>query len=207
MITEIVFATSNYAKIDQMIAVFKQAEAPITVVSGWERYDELVRYEEIGDTPEAIAAAGAKEVVERIGLPVVVEDTGLYVAALNERPGVFAGRYLRAYGRAGLLAELEKAEDRSAEIVSAVALALPGGRLMTWVNRVKGSIALEEAWIDGLPDWIAPTADNPFGGGYNSLFIPEGSRQTLASMAMEEAMEKGYREPNFRALARALMDG
>jgi hypothetical protein len=51
-----------------------------------------------------------------------------------------------------------------------------------------------------MPDWIGPSSDNPMGGGYNAIFIPLGETRTLSEIPPEEAIDVGYREPNFCAL-------
>lgn len=205
MTLDIIFATGNRAKIAQLTAVIQGLAAPLRVVSLSDLFGSDTSYEEVGDTPEAIASRGARELALRFALPVITEDTALYVKALADRPGVFAGRYLKAHGRAGLLTELTGVEDREAAIVSAVALATPAGQCHTWVNRLEGEIALTESWNEGLPDWIAPTAENPNGGGFNSLFIPRGCNRTLAALTLAEAMQYGYREANFIQLTRHIL--
>ena len=135
---------------------------------------------------------------------MLAEDTGLHVVALGGRPGIRAGRYLKAHGRAGLLRELAGREDRRAEIVSAVAYATPDGECCAYEHRVPGQILQQERWTPGLPNWIAPTEESVFGGGYNAVFAPDGETRTLAEIPPLEALDRGYREPNFSALLREL---
>jgi len=46
-------------------------------------------------------------------------------------------------------------------------------------------------------DWVAPTSENSFGGGYNAIFLPNGWNKTLAEISPTEAMSWSYREQNF----------
>ena len=115
-----------------------------------------------------------------------------------------AGRYLQAHGRAGLLRELAGCEDWRAEIVSAVAYATPDGECCVYEHRVSGQVLQQEQWTPGLPNWIAPTEESVFGGGYNAVFVPDGETRTLAEIPPLEALGRGYREPNFSALLREL---
>jgi inosine/xanthosine triphosphate pyrophosphatase family protein len=92
-------------------------------------------------------------------------------------------------------------------IVSAVAWATPEGTCAIWLNLVRGEIAEEERSTPGLPAWVAPSPEQPLGGGYNAIFVPEGQTRTLAEIPPDEAMSLGYREPNFRALLRFLVGG
>jgi XTP/dITP diphosphohydrolase len=198
------FATGNAAKLGQLAWVAQFLELPVVVRSAREVYGDSARYDERGDSEEAIARTGALSVAARLGVPVVTEDTGLHVSALDGRPGIRAGRHLAAHGRLGLLNELDGCTDRRAEIISAAALAAPDGACTVYRSSVRGRITSAERWRPGMPDWIAPTSGNASGGGYNAVFIPAGETRTLAEIPPPEAMRWGYREPNFAALLAAL---
>ncbi len=204
------FATTNRAKLTQLRWVVEQLGSDVQIVSAVEQFGRAAHYDESSNTEAEIARRGAQEVTARIGVPVLTEDTGLHVAALGGRPGVYAGRYLKAHGRTGLLREMQHCADRRAEIVSAVAWAAPDGDEGMIEHRVSGQIAVEEQWMPGLPDWIAPTPDNPLGGGYNAVFIPDpppgqvADTRTLAEIPPLEALKWGYREPNFIVVLRRL---
>jgi len=93
---------------------------------------------------------------------------------------------------------LKDKKDRSARIVSVV-VNFDGEKLNVFENIVEGKIALTEKFKEGEPIWIGPTF-HEFGGGYNSIFIPEGETRTLAEMTAEEGIIFGYREKNFKKL-------
>jgi len=196
----LLFATGNSAKLAQLRYVAAVIDAPVVVVSARQVFGEAAVYGEIGRQPADVARNGALVVAARLGEPVVTEDTVLQVLALNGAAGIRSGLYLREHGRDGLLAALAGPTNRQASITSAVAWATPSGDSQTWVTTVHGIIAPVERWQRGLPDWIAPTQANPNGGGYNSIFMPDGLSQTLAQISPEEALDWGYREPNFCAL-------
>jgi XTP/dITP diphosphohydrolase len=197
---ELIFATSNPAKLAQMAFVIRSLRAPVELVSAADRFGEAAVYEEIGNTAAAVAQYGAQTLARSLSIPVVVEDTTLHVEALNGEPGVRSGRYLNEHGRTGILDRLSGCANRRATIVSAVAWASPQGNAQTWVTALDGHITEREIWTPGMPGWVAPTPDNPLGGGYNAIFIPDGSSQTLAQIPPEDAIQLGYREPNFCAV-------
>ena len=198
------FATGNEAKLAQLRWIARHLSSDVQVLSARARFGDAARYDEVGATECAIARRGALEVAARLGVAVLVEDTGLQVVALGGHPGIRAGRYLKAHGRAGLLRELEACTVRRAEIVSAIAYATPGGVCSVYEHRVPGRITRQERWTPGLPDWIAPAEDNASGGGYNAVFVPVGETRTLAQIPPREALDWGYREPNFVALLQDL---
>ncbi len=200
---EIIFATGNKAKFAQLRFVAKYLNLPIGVVSGRELFGERANYDELGESVEEVALNGARIVAQRIGKPVMVEDTDFRVAALDGMPGIHAGEFLKEFGRLEILKRLEGARDRSATISSAVAYAEPNGTSQVFINRVRGTIAPQEKFGE-YPDWISPTIENSFGGGYNAIFIPDGWDKTLAQISPEEAMSWSYREKNFEDLLRFL---
>ncbi len=197
---ELIFATSNPAKLSQLAFVIDQLMVPFCLVSAQERYGDRAHYVEQGNTAASIAENGARQLARRLGVPIVTEDTTFHVEALGGQPGVRAGTYLAEHGRIGILRALVGAASRRATIVSAVAWATPEGDSQTWVTALDGQVSSRERWTAGQPDWLAPTPDNPLGGGYNAIFIPDGSMLTLAEVPPADSLHVGYREPNFCAL-------
>jgi XTP/dITP diphosphohydrolase len=198
------FATGNRAKLAQFRWVAARLGSNIEIASARAAFGEAAHYQEVGDTEQEIARQGALSVAARTGVPIVAEDTGLHVAALDGRPGIRAGQYLRDAGRVGLLRELTGVADRRAEIVAALAYATPDGDWLEYERRVVGTLIQHQRWTSGLPDWIGPTREDPYGGGYNCIFVPQGEVRTLAEIPPREALDVGYREPNFAALLEAL---
>jgi non-canonical purine NTP pyrophosphatase (RdgB/HAM1 family) len=203
---ELLFTTGNPAKLAQLCFVAETLHAPVKVMSARQIYGAAALYTETGSTAAVIARDGALSVANRIGRPVVTEDTTLHVEALNGEPGTAAGQYLREHGRDGLLQALSGVTKRAASITSAVAWASPSGDTQTWTATISGEIAPIERWKRGLPDWIAPTPESPEGGGYNAVFVPTGSKCTLAQIPLNESFAWGYREPNFCALLAFILE-
>ncbi len=138
---------------------------------------------------KAIVAAGA------LGVPVLVEDSGLAVDAWGGFPGPLT-KWITA-GAAGYDAfakMLDGFADRSAEAVSVLAVARPGQsphEVVVAEGRVRGSIALH------------PRGTNGF--GWDVLFIPEGDTRTWAEMSEEEKNKNSHRARAFKRL-RALLE-
>jgi inosine/xanthosine triphosphate pyrophosphatase family protein len=132
-------------------------------------------------------------------VPVLAEDSSFQVEAMGGAPGVHAGKFLMEFGRAGILDSLQGNPHRIARILSAACWAAPDGNVQSWVTVLRGVITMQEEWIDGMPEWVGPSASNPLGGGFNAIFIPAHERRTLAQIPADEALIRGYREPNFSA--------
>ena len=196
---KVIFGTSNKAKLAQMRFVIAHFALPVEIVSAKELLGERAVYEEIGTTVEEVVLNGAAALAAMLGAPVITEDTDFRVEALGDAPGIRSGEFLKNFGRGEILKKMEGVTDRRAVINSAVGYAAPGGAgNKVFVNRVHGTIALAEKFGAGFPDWIAPSAEAPFGGGYNAIFIPDGhDGKTLAEIDPEEAIPWSYRERNF----------
>ncbi|OGF26174.1 hypothetical protein A2331_01840 [Candidatus Falkowbacteria bacterium RIFOXYB2_FULL_34_18] len=192
---EIVFATSNKAKVDQINFIVQYFKFPIKIIVGKEIYGEKNNYKEIGNTVSEIAKNGAIDISKKINLPVITEDTDFRVNSLNEEPGTRAGYFLKKYGRVEILRKLNNIDNRSASINSAVAFSAPDGKNKIFLNTIKGKISKEEKF-DKFPSWISPYTHH-FGGGYNAIFIPNGWNKTLAEISPEESIPWSYREKNF----------
>ncbi len=123
------------------------------------------------------------------GKPVVVEDTGLYIDALNGFPGAFAAQVYKTIGLRGVLRLLEGVEDRRARFVTAVAAVVPP-RVVEAVGIVEGVIVEEPRGSGGF--------------GYDPIFKPLGSDKTFAEMSVEEKNRWSHRGRAFRELCRLL---
>ena len=193
---KIIFATGNKAKLVQIRFVIDHFRFPLEIIAGKEVFGTKAAYEEIGETVEQVALNGALMVAKMIGSPVITEDTDLRIEVLNGEPGIRAGGFLKNFGRAEILKRMKDLTNRKAVISSAVAYATPDGASKVFLNKIEGKIAEEEKFAD-FPDWIAPTTDNSFGGGYNAIFLPGGWNRTLAEISPTEAILWSYREKNF----------
>ncbi len=198
---EILFATGNHSKINQFQFVADKSGFDAKIISVYKQFPDIPRYSEEYDTQEKIVEEGAHEIFSGCNIPIVVEDTIFEVDALDGTPGLRANEFLKEHGRAGLLKKMEGVEmsERTARITSIVGY-WNGTLLVTFKRVVEGFIAEKESYKKGEPDWIAPTEDNLFGGGYNAVFIEKTLGKTLADISTIESITYGYREPNFKAL-------
>lgn len=125
---------------------------------------------------ETVAIQKAKDAAENIGAdgPVMVDDTGLYVTALEEFPGSHASYFLERCGINGLLTLMDGLEDRSAWFKTTIAIYRPD----------EGSIETYSGTCDGT---ISEKPMGTAGFGYDPVFIPDGNEKTFAE-------DKEYKE-------------
>lgn len=125
---EIVLASRNKHKINELNALIKKKIDSITVLS-LDDIGFVGEIEETGETFEENAMIKAKAVA-RLGYIGVGDDSGLAVDALGGAPGVYSARYAGEHGddeknNAKLLFELSDIEDRGAAFVCVIACAFP----------------------------------------------------------------------------------
>ena len=141
-----------------------------------------------------VARAKALVAARALGVPVLVEDSGLVVAGWGGFPGPLTKWItMGALGQEGLAKMLDGFAGRSAEAVSALAVARPGQEerdIVVAVGRVAGSIALHPRGANGF--------------GWDVLFIPEGATRTWAEMSDEEKMRDSHRARAFASLTSLL---
>lgn len=123
------------------------------------------------------------------GLPIVVEDTGLYIDALGGFPGALAAHVYKTIGLRGVLKLLEGVEDRRARFVTAVVAIIPP-HVIEATGVVEGVITREPRGASGF--------------GFDPIFEPLGAGKTFAEMSVEEKNRWSHRGRAFRKLCEEL---
>ncbi|WP_349370987.1 non-canonical purine NTP pyrophosphatase [Salinarimonas sp.] len=102
-----------------------------------------------------IARSKAEQAKKLVGGPVLVEDGGLYIRALNGFPGAYTAYVLRTIGVEGLLSLLEREErDRGAVLASRVAYADAEGRISVFADESNVlQVARAASRSDAIEGW------------------------------------------------------
>lgn len=190
MIPRLVVASKNPDKVAEIESILTGAGLTAEVVKGlsWPDVDET------GATLEENASLKARAVVEAVGLPVLADDTGLEVAALDGAPGVHTGRFAGVDAGyednvAKLLEELRDQTDRRATFRTVVSLMFPDGAEIHAEGRLDGVIAHEPRGVDGF--------------GYDPVFEVDG--KTLSEMGTDEKNRLSHRARAIRALVETVL--
>lgn len=174
---EILFASTNKGKLAEVRQV--GAEFGLSVLSPAD-----ILLEGRGEIPDVDESAGSYSGNSQLkadafcawsGLPVVADDTGLEVDALNGRPGVYSARYAGPAAEpsqniAKLLSELSgvPASRRTARFYCFLYFRTPGGEVRVAEGALRGAIAEAQSGGGGF--------------GYDSIFTVEGTNETLAQL-------------------------
>ena len=148
------------------------------------------------ETPE-IQSEDLREVAERSVLyaydvlrePVMVEDAGLFIEALNGFPGPFSSYVYKTIGVEGILKLMRGVEDRRAKFVSVIAFYSPITEpVKFFTGEVEGRISEEARGSKGF--------------GFDPIFIPaEGDGRTFGEMDVEEKNKLSHRARAARKFA------
>lgn len=156
MISKPVFITHNKNKIRE----FKEFLAPEIEFEILElEYPELRC-----DDEEEVVALAAKQLADRLGRPVIVEDSGFHIVALSGFPGTCTAFVHKRIGNEGFLKLMNAEQDRRIFYKSAIGFCMPEGQPEVFSGVERGKMAFE---CLGDKGW-----------GQDPIFIPENSDQT-----------------------------
>jgi XTP/dITP diphosphohydrolase len=167
------FATSNPHKVQ---------EVQLTLT----RYSILIKQLDMkgpeiqAEALEDIVKYSVLWAVQKINTPIFVEDTGLFIEALNGFPGTMAAQVYRTIGTPGILKLLKGERNRVAQFKSVIAYCTPHNEPSYFKGEVLGRITLKERGSRGF--------------GFDSIFEPEGSNgKTFGEMDTTEKNKYSHR--------------
>ena len=191
--TTFVLATANAHKAEEMRAVLSPLGVELMP-----RPSDVAEVDETGATLEENALLKARALVEATGHAAIADDTGLFVDALDGRPGVHSARFAGVGASyddnvTKLLEELSgAATPRSARFVTVICVAYPNGTTECVEGELDGEITRARAGDQGF--------------GYDPVFVPVGANgRTLAQLTHEEKNALSHRGRALRALAENLV--
>ena len=185
---EIMIATSNAHKVEE----FREMLEPLGIqVRRLLDLEEKVEIEETGTTFAENAMIKALSVHERLGIPVISDDSGLEVDAMDKAPGVYSARFLgydTPYEEKNqYIMDQVKGKTRTARYVCAIAYVEEDGAGHVFTGVVEGE--------------IADHARGEKGFGYDPIFYYPPYGATLAEVSEEKKNAISHRG---RALAQLI---
>jgi len=181
----LIFVSNNIHKFQEFEGILNEYNIQITF-----HQQEIPELQ--SNSLEEIALFRAKHAFSLLQQPLFVEDTGLFIQALNGFPGPYSSYVFRTIGNPGILHLLEGISDRIAVFRTALALILSETEALTFIGETKGVIATSERGTGG---W-----------GYDPIFIPsQGKGQTYGQMSLEIKNKVSHRRKSAEKLAEWLM--
>jgi XTP/dITP diphosphohydrolase len=163
------FATTNTGKFKEAVAKL----APIRIMRFNLPYPEVQ-----AATLEEVVNFALEWMEGQTDKDVMLEDSGLFIDALNGFPGVFSSQAFRSIGNSGILKLMEGASERKARFQTCIGL-LMKGKKWTFKGEVEGTIAMKPKGTGGF--------------GFDPIFIPYGLKETFAQMPLKKKNNISHR--------------
>jgi XTP/dITP diphosphohydrolase len=142
--------------------------------------------EETGTTLEENAIIKAKTAMDLSGQGSIADDTGLFIDALDGRPGIYAARYAGEHCSFAdnirkVLSEMKGVpeNERTARFACVIALCRPGEKPQTFRGECNGVMTTVERGSGGF--------------GYDPIFLLNGLNKTFAELTAEEKNRLSHR--------------
>ena len=185
---KVILASKNPHKLTELSAILSQHGFEIALES---EYGLDIDVDETGTTFEENSLLKAEAVMKASGLPVLADDSGLMVDALDGAPGVYSARYGHKSSdgerTAFLLENMKDVPDgkRTAKFVCVITCLWPDGRKIVARGECPGVITREVHGENGF--------------GYDPVFYLPELGMTYAELPSEQKNAISHR-------ARALQD-
>lgn len=186
---QLMIATANAHK----VAEFKQMLEPL----GFEIQSLLdlpapIDIEETGTSFEENALIKARCIYEQLHIPVISDDSGLAVNAMNGEPGIYSARFM-GYDTSyelknkAIIERVKQSDDKGAQFICAIAYIEATGKEHVFTGVVEGS--------------IIETIIGEQGFGYDPIFYYPPFETTLANVSEEQKNSVSHRS---RALTKLI---
>ncbi|MCD4707097.1 MAG: RdgB/HAM1 family non-canonical purine NTP pyrophosphatase [Candidatus Sabulitectum sp.] len=183
-----VLASANRDKLKELKKLISRGEivAIGEIIPGWD-------IEETGRTLEENALLKARAAAEATQRTAIADDTGLFVWALGDAPGIYTARYAGENctyrdNTDKLLNALcgEKNSNRRASFRTVIALVIPNGEEYIFQGSVEGRITKDHSGKEGF--------------GYDPVFFSTELNKTFAECTTEEKNRVSHRARAMRKL-------
>ena len=160
-LSELFFASSNENK-------FQEAERILTNLGVKVNFSKTTLEEIQSNNLNDIAEKKAIYAYDLIQKPVIIEDDGLFINALDGFPGPYSSYVYDTIGNKGIMNLLENSEVRDAKFVSIIAYCDSDCDVKLFESSIPGKISsiIEKG-----------------GWGYDPIFIPDGESKTYANVS------------------------
>lgn len=169
---QLVFASNNINKLEQVKLLLDNDKVVMPKDVGVDDFDVI----EDGLTLRENAFKKANELYKITRTRVFSDDTGLFVEALDGRPGIYAHRYAGEEAtdkdnRDKMLEELKKSDNRNAYFETVICFIDEDGKDYYFEGRLNGEIAKKELGDGGF--------------GYDKIFYVEKYDKSLGQMDID----------------------
>ena len=187
---ELILASNNAHKVEEIKSILDDYKILTLKDIGY--YEDII---EDGTTFEENALIKARTIAKYSGKVAIADDSGLSVALLDGRPGVYSARYSAEQtdekNIEKVLAELN-GEKSEAKFVSVIALVRPDGSEITFRGECHGEIIFEKRGNNGF--------------GYDPIFYVPSLEKTFAELTPEQKNSISHRKESLEKFSKYLKE-
>ena len=187
---ELILASNNAHKVEEIKSILDDYKILTLKDIGY--YEDII---EDGTTFEENALIKARTIAKYSGKVAIADDSGLSVALLDGRPGVYSARYSKEQSDEKniekVLAELN-GEKSKAKFVSVIALVRPDGSEITFRGECHGEIIFEKRGSNGF--------------GYDPIFYVPSLEKTFAELTPEQKNSISHRKESLEKFSKYLKE-
>ncbi len=185
---KLLLATRNDDKVIEIKEILKDLDVEIVSASQFPDMPDVI---EDKDTITGNSIKKATECAEYSNMLTIADDTGIFVDALDGKPGVYAARYAGEVctykdNRVKMLKEMKDEENRNAQFRTVCALVSPDGLIATTEGIVEGTITEKEFGNNGF--------------GYDAIFKANETGKTFGEMTLEDKETISHRSRAFKKI-------
>ena len=128
---------------------------------------------------------------KHVNYPVISDDSGLCIQALNNKPGIYSARLAKKHGGFAkamkfILKKMKNKKNRKAIFVCSLSFKKNNGKIVSAEGRLKGNISYKIIGKKGF--------------GYDPIFIPIKKTITFGQMLKSKKMKMDHRYIAFQKL-------
>ena len=187
---ELILASNNAHKVEEIKSILDDYKILTLKDIGY--YEDII---EDGTTFEENALIKARTIAKYSGKAAIADDSGLSVALLDGRPGVYSARYSKEQtdekNIEKVLSELN-GEKSEAKFVSVIALVRPDGSEITFRGECHGEIIFEKRGSNGF--------------GYDPIFYVPSLEKTFAELTPEQKNSISHRKESLEKFSKYLKE-
>ena len=150
---------------------------------------------ETGKTFIANSRLKVKFFSKYVDYPVISDDSGLCIKALNNKPGIYSARLAKKHGSffkamKFILKKMQTKKNRSAFFICSLSYYDENGKITSVEGKLKGNISMKVRGKNGF--------------GYDPIFIPLKKRITFGQMCKSKKIKMDHRFIAFQKLKKKI---
>ena len=130
-----------------------------------------------------------------VDYPVISDDSGLCIKALNQKPGIYSARLAKKHGSflkamKYILKKMKRKKNRSATFICSLSFKTPNRKIINVVGKISGNISYDILGKNGF--------------GYDPIFIPNNYKKTFGEMLKSKKIKIDHRYIAFKKLKKKI---